>query len=154
MLNQIQADLKDAQLAKDEVKVSTLRMLLSEIHNSEILLRQSSGQEKGGELSEQDIISVIQREVKKRKEAAEGFRSGGREEAAQKEEAELKVLEGYLPTQLSNEELTKIVAGAITELGATSVSDMGKVIGIVMGKVAGKADGGRVSQLVREKLAG
>lgn len=153
LINNLQEDLKNAQLAKDEVKVSTLRLLLSEIHNHEILLRQSSGQEEGGELVDADIVSVIQREVKKRKEAAEGFRSGGREEQAQKEEAELKVLQAYLPEELSTEELTGLVDQAITELGATQISDMGKVIGAVMGKVAGKADGGAVSSIVKEKLA-
>lgn len=160
MQDKIQDELKNAQVAKDEVKVSTLRLLLSEIHNVEILLRQSSlrgdsvepGQEKGGELSDADIISVIQREVKKRKEAAGGFRSGGREDAAQKEEAEAKILESYLPEQLSNEELTEIVLGAIKEVGATQISDMGKVIGVVMGKVSGRADGGRVSGIVKERL--
>ena len=148
----LQADLKEAQLAKDEVKTGTLRLLLSEIHNSEILLRQSSGQEKG-ELSDSDVISVIQREIKKRKEAAEGFRSGGREEQARKEEVELKVLEGYLPAQISNEELTEIVQRAITELDAAQLADMGKVMSVVMGKVSGRADGKRVSEMVKVRLS-
>ena len=145
MLKQIQEDLKQAQLAKDEVRVSTLRMLLSEIHNSEI--------QKGEELTEAEITSVIQREVKKRKEAAEGFRKGNREDQASAEEAELKILEAYLPAQLSNEELTEIVDQAITEIGATQISDMGRVISLVMSKAAGKVDGGRVSSLVKEKLS-
>lgn len=144
LLDQIQTDLKSAQLSRDEVKVSTLRLLLSEVKNREIL--------KGEVLSDEDIISIIQREVKKRKEAAEAFRSGGREDSAVKEEAEALVLEHYLPQQLSNEELTKIVSDTITELGAASVADIGKVIGVVMGKVRGKADGGAVSAIVREKL--
>lgn len=145
-IEKIQEDLKNAQLDKDEIKVSTLRLLLSEIHNLEI--------HKGGEVSDTDIISVIQREVKKRKEAAEGFRSGGREDAAQKEEAEAKILESYLPAQISNEELTEIVSGTIKEVGASAVSDMGKVIGVVMGKLSGRVDGGRVSGMVKEKLGG
>lgn len=144
LLDQIQTDLKSAQLSRDEVKVSTLRLLLSEVKNREIL--------KGEVLSDEDIISIIQREVKKRKEAAEAFRSGGREDSAVKEEAEALVLEHYLPQQLSNEELTKIVSDTITELGAASVADIGKVIGVVMGKVRGKADGGAVSAIAREKL--
>ncbi len=144
-LLQLPEDLKQAQLAKDEVKVSTLRLLLSEIHNVQI--------ERGGELSEEDIISVIQREVKKRKEAAEAFRAGGRSEQAEKEDAELKILEGYLPAQMQIEELTAIVENSIKELGANQVSDMGKVIGAVMGKVAGRADGGTVSALVKERLS-
>lgn len=144
MVDKFHQDLKQAQLARDEVKVSTLRLLLSEIKNTEIA--------KGKPLEDQDITSVVQREVKKRKEAAEGFRKGDREESARKEEAELKVLEGYLPVQFSNEELTNIVETSINEVGATSISDMGKVMGVVMGKVKGRSDGGTASALVKEKL--
>lgn len=146
MIDKIHQDLKEAQLARDEIKTSTLRMLLSEVKNAEIA--------KGTELSGEDLMSVIAREAKKRKEAAVGFRQGGREESALKEESELKILEIYLPTQLSNEELTKIVEEAINELGASSITDMGKVIGVVMGKVKGQADGGSVSAIVKEKLVG
>lgn len=145
MLDRIQTDLKNAQLARDEIKVSTLRLLLSEIHNAEI--------QKGAQISEEDVILVLQREAKKRKEAAVAFRSGGREEAALKEEAELKILESYLPVPLSNEELTKIVQDTITELGANSLADMGKVMGAAMGKVKGQADGGVVSAVVKERLS-
>ncbi len=145
LMDQLPKDLKTAQLARDEVKVSTLRLLLSEIKNAEI--------SKGSELSDSEIVSIVQREVKKRKEAAVGFRSGGREEQALKEESESKILEAYLPSQLSNEELTKIVQDSINEVGASSIQDMGKVMGIVMGKVAGRADGGAVSNLVKEKLS-
>ncbi|EKD84866.1 MAG: hypothetical protein ACD_38C00148G0015 [uncultured bacterium] len=145
LLGTIQTDLKNAQLARDEVKVSALRMLLSEIHNMNI--------QKGGELSDAEVVSIVQREVKKRKEAAAGFRSGDREASAKKEEAELEVLMVYLPAQLSTEELTKIIVESINETGAVSISDMGKVIGSVMGKVAGRADGGTVSALVKEKLS-
>lgn len=145
MVVNLQNDLKNAQLSRDAVKVSTLRLLLSEIKNAEIA--------KGMKLEEQDIISIVQKEVKKRKEAAEGYRLGGREESAQKEEAELKVLESYLPAQMSIEELTNLVETTINEVGATAISDMGKVIGSVMDKVAGKADGQTVSSLVKEKLS-
>lgn len=144
LLDKLQADLKDAQLNRDEVRVSTLRLLLSEIKNKEIA--------KGGVLSDEDIISVIQREAKKRKEAADGFRSGGREDSAAKEELEAKILADYLPQQMNNEELTKIVEEAINELGATTIADMGKVIGVATGKVKGRADGGTISALVKEKL--
>lgn len=146
MVDKIQSDLKEAQLARDEVRVSTLRLLLSEIHNFKI--------QKGTDVSDQDVVSVLQREAKKRKEAAAGFRAGGREDAALKEEAELKILEEYLPAQISNEELTKIVSDTITEVGAKSIADMGKVMGAVMGKVAGRADGSQVSSIVKEKLGG
>lgn len=145
LLDQLQADLKNAQLSRDEVKVSTLRLLLSEIHNARI--------QKGVEVSDQDIVLVIRREAKKRKEAVIGFRSGNREELALKEEAELKILEGYLPAGLTNEELTKIVLDTINEMGASTLADMGKVIGAVMGKAGGRADGGTVSALVKERLS-
>ena len=146
LLNQLQSDLKTAQLDRNEIKVSTLRLLLSEIKYAQIAKNVE-------ELADADIISIVQREIKKRKEAIVGFRSGSREESAQKEEAEQKVLETYLPVQLTTEELTKIVEQTINEVGASSVTDMGKVIGLVMGKVKGQADGGSVSSIVKEKLA-
>lgn len=146
LLGDLQEELKQALLAHDGLKVSTLRLLLSEIHNLEI--------QKGLRVSEADIAQVISREVKKRKEAAAGFRSGGREEAAKKEELELLILEKYLPTQLSDEELTKLIESSINELGANSIQDMGKVIGVVMGKAKGQADGARVSEITKKKLLG
>ena len=145
MASNFREDLKNAILSHDEVKVSTLRLLISEIKNLEIA--------KGQPLIVADIVSVIQKEAKKRKEAAAGFRSGGREEQAKREVAELAILEAYLPAQISNEELTKIVEDTITEVGAKSIADMGKVMGVVMGKVSGQADGGTVSALVKQKLS-
>lgn len=145
LLNQIQSDLKQAQLQRDEVKTSALRLLLSEIKNKEIA--------KGTALSDEDIVEAVRKEAKKRKEAAAGFRSGGREESALKEEIELKILEEYLPAQMSSEQLSEIVDSTINELGAVSVSDMGKVIGAVMGKVKGQVEGGIVSNLVKERLS-
>lgn len=150
LLDKLQADLKNAQLSRDEVRVSTLRLLLSEVKNKEISLRQSS--EQAG-MSDSDVVSIIQRELKKRKESAEGFRSGGREDSAAKEELEAKILADYLPQQMSNEELTKIVGDTITELGAVSMQDMGRVIGTVTGKVKGKAEGSTISSLVKERLS-
>lgn len=149
-IDQIQQDLKQAQLARDGIKVSTLRLLLSEVINAEIVLRQNSGQ---ANLSDDQLIPIIRREVKKRKEASLAFRSGGREESAQKEEAEAKILEGYLPKQLTTEELTNIVEESINEVGASGIQDMGKVMGVVMDKAAGRADGSIISQLVKERLS-
>ncbi len=149
MLDRIQSDLKQAQLARDEIKVSTLRLLLSEVKNAKI----AKGDPAGAGLADEEIILVVQKEIKKRKEAAEAFRSGGREEAAAREEAEFKVLESYLPAQMDSGELTKLIEETIDEVGATSMVDMGKVIGVVMGKVKGKADGGTVSDLVKERLS-
>lgn len=140
----LQEDLKQAQLNRDEQRVSTLRLLLSEIRYAQI--------SKGEDLSDEDILQVIAREVKKRKESAIAFHNGGREELAKKEEKEAEILQGYLPVQLSDEALTKTVEDSINEVGAKSVSDMGRVIGLVMGKVKGQADGGRVSAMVKEKL--
>ncbi len=144
MNDQIRQDLKTAMLAKDETAVMTLRMLLSEIKYAEVA---------GVEISDQAIIGVVQKELKKRKEAAEGFRKGGREESAQKEEAEAKILEKYLPSQLSDQELQSLVVEVIKEVGATSMSDMGKVISKVMAKAGQSAEGSRISALVRQQLA-
>lgn len=144
MEEKIKDDLKKAMLSKDEVSVATLRLLVSEIRNVSIA--------KNSPLTDQDIVSVVQKEVKKRKEGAAGFRQAGREELAQKEESEQQILENYLPAQLSNEELTKIIEATINILGASDIKDMGKVIGGVMGKVGQGAEGGRVSAIVKEKL--
>ncbi len=144
LTTKIQDDLKTAMIARDEVKVSTLRLLISEIKNATI--------SKGGELSDEDTVLIIQKEVKKRVEAAAGYRAGGREETAVKEEAEAEVLKAYLPDQISDEELTKLVQESINEVGAKSVSDMGRVIGLVMGRIKGRAEGSRVSAAVKSLL--
>jgi uncharacterized protein len=151
MEQKIQEDLKKAQLSRDELKVSTLRLLLSEFKYA----RLQKGMHASGEggLSDQDAITVVQKEVKKRKESAEAFRNGGRIESAEKEEAELKILQDYLPAQMQLGELTKIVEDSINELGASGMSDMGRVIGVVMGKVGQSAEGGTVSSLVKERLS-
>ncbi len=144
MFDQLQADLKQAQLNRDEVKVSVLRMLLSELKYVQI----NSGQD----LTDADVTTQIQKELKKRREAVEGFLKGGREELAEKEKQEATVLEAYLPAQLSDEELTKIVDETISETGASTIADMGKVISAVMAKVSGQAEGARVSLLVKQQL--
>lgn len=144
MDNQIKQDLKNAQLSKDEIKVSTLRLLISELTNAKI--------QKGEELEDQEIIAVIRKELKKRSEAASAFKQAGRAEQADKEETEAKVLEVYLPAQISDEQLLVLVDEAIKQVGATSISDMGKVIGLVMSKVGQGADGARVSSLIKAKL--
>lgn len=146
LFDTLQHDLSQAQLARDEQKTSTLRLLLSEIKNAQIA--------KGSGLTDDEIISVIQKEVKKRKEAASGFRQGGREESAKNEETEAEILSAYLPAQMSDGDLAKIVEESIKETGATVISDMGKVMANVMGKVKGQADGARISVLVKERLGG
>ncbi len=149
MLKQkLKEELKQSMLARDEIKTSTLRMLLSAITYYEI--------QKGGagyEATDEDVISVIQKEVKQRKDSIEQFRSGGREELAQKEQQELELLQKYLPEQISEDEIYKIVDEAVRQTGATSPQDIGKVMGVVMPKVKGKADGAVVSKIVRERLS-
>jgi hypothetical protein len=149
MLKQkLKEELKHSILARDEIKTSTLRMLLSAITYYEI--------QKGGagyEATDEDVISVIQKEVKQRKDSIEQFRSGGREELAQKEQQELELLQKYLPKQLSEDEISKIVDEAVRQTGVTSPEDIGKVMGVVMPKIKGKADGAVVSKIVRERLS-
>lgn len=145
LLEKLQEELKQAILSRDETKVSTLRLALAEIHNAQIA--------KGADLSDQEVVAVLQKEAKKRREAMAGFESAGRRELVQKEEAELKILESYLPPALTDEELTKIVEDSINEVGARSSGDYGRVMGAVMGKVSGRADGSRVGKKVSEKLS-
>ena len=146
MEEKLKEDLNQAMRDRDETRVTVLRLLLSELKYAQI---QKGDGFKGAE----DILTVIQKAVKQRKESIDSFRKGGREDLAVKEEAELGVLQTYLPEQMSDEELTKIVDGAITSTGASTMADMGKVIGIVMGQVGQKAEGARVSALVKERLA-
>lgn len=148
MFDKIQNDLKIAMLSKDEITVSTLRLLISELKNTLI----DKGSDSTAGLSDDEVIVIIQKEVKKRNESILSFKNGGREELAAKEEEEMKILQSYLPEQISDEELSKLVEQAIAATGAASISDMGKVIGMVMGQAKGSVDGGRVSAFVKGKL--
>ena len=130
---------------RDDARRDTLRLILASLRGAEKELQRP--------LHEDEELQVLQRERKKRVEAAEAFRTAGREEQADKEEAELEVLEEFMPEPLSEEELEEIVDDVIAEVGATSVRDIGRVMADVMPQVAGRADGSAVSQLVREKLA-
>lgn len=146
MLNdKLKQDLTAAMLAHDESKVSALRMLISEIRYA--------GNGRDTEVSDDDVIKVIQKEIKKRKESIESYKKASREDLVAKEESEIKVYEPYLPAQMSDEELTKLIDETITELGAKSMADMGKVMGIIMGKVGQSSDSSRVSAIVRQKLS-
>lgn len=145
MIARIETELKDAMRARDELRVATLRLTLSSLRSAEKELQRP--------LKEDEELQVLQRERKRRAEAAEAFRAAGREEQAAREQAELQVLEGLLPPRLDEEELERIVDDAIAETGATSLRDLGRVMADVMPQVAGRADGSAVSQLVREKLA-
>ncbi len=155
----IDQDYKEFFKAKDEARVSTLRMLLAAIKNKELekrtKLSKSEPVEKLEELSklnDEEIIGVVSSEVKKRKDSAEQYRQGGRAELAEKEEKEIKILSGYMPEQMGEEEIRKIVAAAIKETGVGDIKDIGKLMGALMPKVKGKADGGLVNKIVREEL--
>ncbi len=139
ILERIQADTRTAMKAGDRDRVSTLRMITSSLQQD---VKEGDG----------DPVAVLQRERKKRVEAAEAFTAGGRADQAAAEREEAALIETYLPEQLSDEELAAIVADAVAASSASSVKEMGKVIGIVMGQVKGRADGKRVSTMVRERL--
>lgn len=142
----LQSDLHDAMRARDQVRSATLRMALTAITNAEVAGEQAR------ELSDQDILGVLAKEAKKRKEAATAYADAGRPELAEKEQAELRVLEGYLPAQLEDEELQGIVKDAVSQTGATGTRDMGTVMKVAQGRVAGRADGGRVAAAVKAAL--
>lgn len=139
VLEAIQSDTKAAMKAGERELVGTLRVLASEL-------------QKAAKDGAADELSVLQRERKRRLEAAAAYRDAGRDDLAEQERREAAVVERYLPEQVSDAELDQLVADAIAELGAGSPRDMGKVMGVVMGRVGGRADGKRVSAAVREKL--
>ena len=141
----IEGELREAMKARDAERRDALRLILNALKGSEKELQRP--------LSEDEELQVLQRERKRRVEAAEAFRTGGREEQAASEERELAVLEEFMPSQLSEEEIEEIVDDAIAEVGATSMAQLGRVMADVMPQVAGRADGSVVSQIVREKLA-
>jgi uncharacterized protein YqeY len=147
---QLQDELKQAMLAKDTMKTSVLRMLISAIGYYEI--------QKGGanyEATDEDVmsVSVIQREVKQHRDSIEQFKNAGRQELVEKEEKELGLLQKYLPAQMSEDEVKKLVSEAVAQSGASSPQDMGKVMAVLMPKIKGKADGSLVSKLVKEALS-
>lgn len=143
-LGQIQSDIRQAMLAHEDVKVSTLRMVVAAADNARIA--------KGGELTDDEVTKLIAREAKQRDEAIEGAKQGGRQDLIDKNESEKKVLQAYLPLPLDHAKLEEIVVTTIHEIGASSPSDMGKVMAAVMPKVAGQADGATVSRLVSQHL--
>jgi uncharacterized protein len=149
MLKQkIQDELKQAMLARDILKTSVLRMLKSAITYYEI--------QKGGagyEATDEDVLSVIQKEAKQRRDSIEEFKKAGRQELVDKEAKELEMLQVYLPQQMSEGEIKSLVQDALSQTGAKTMADMGKVMGALMPKVKGKADGALVSKIVRESLS-
>ena len=145
LIARIETELKDAMAARDADRRDTLRLILASLRSAEKELQRP--------LHDDEELQVLQRERKKRQEAAEAFHGGGRPEQAEQEEAELAILEEFMPEPLSEEDVERIVDDAIAENGATSLRDLGRVMADVMPQVAGRADGSYVSQLVREKLA-
>ena len=147
MLTQdITHDLTQAMKAREEPKLSTLRMLKAELQK----LQADKG--KGAEITDEDVYAVIRRLIKQRKDAAEQYRAGGAEDRAESELAEVKILEPYLPKQLSDEEIDAMISGSAKELGVSSSKDMGKLMKAVMSKAKGQADGSRVKERVNAFL--
>jgi len=144
----LQNDLTDAMRSRDELRSSTIRMVLTAIKNEEV-----SGKE-ARELSDSEIITVLSREAKKRREAAEAFEQAGANDRAATEKAEGGVIAEYLPKQLSESEIKELIAAAIKESGAATPAQMGLVMKALQPKIAGKADGGTVSALVKAALTG
>jgi uncharacterized protein len=145
LIVRIEDDLKKAMRARDEERTGTLRLTLAALRSAEKELQRP--------LKDDEELQVLQRERKRRNEAAEAFRAAGRAEPVAREERELAVLEEFMPAPIAEDELERIVDDAIAETGATSLRDLGRVMADVMPQVAGRADGSTVSQLVREKLA-
>jgi len=145
LIARLEDELKQAMVARDAERRDALRLILASLRSAEKELQRP--------LHDDEELQVLQRERKRRIEAAEAFRGGGREEQARREEEELAVLEEFMPAPLSEEELEEIIDDAIAEVGATSIRDLGRVMADVMPQVSGRADGSVVSQLVREKLA-
>jgi uncharacterized protein YqeY len=139
VLEQVQQDVKDAMKAREKERVHALRLIASEL--------QKARKEQAG-----DEVKVLQRERKRRLEAAEAYRDGGRPAQAESEEREAEIIASYMPQQLSDEELAAVVGDAVAESGASSPQEMGKVMALVMPKIEGRADGKRVSAVVRERL--
>jgi uncharacterized protein YqeY len=142
--DRLQREMREALKAGERVRLGALRMLSASVKNREVELRH--------ELSDEEFVEVASREVKRRKEAAEAFEGGGRQELADKEREEQAVLEAYLPAQLSDDEVRGLIDEAVDATGASGPGDLGKVMGHVMGKARGRVDGGTVNRLVRARL--
>ena len=154
----INQDYKEAFKAHEEKKVSVLRLLNAAIKNREVEKRtklsksETADLEKESQLTDEEVLAVINSESKRRKDSIEQFKTGGRPELAAGEEAELKILAAYLPEQIGEEEIRKLIKEAIAESNAMSAADIGKVMKVLMPRVKGKADGNVVNKIVREEL--
>ncbi|MCW2911867.1 MAG: YqeY family protein [Actinomycetia bacterium] len=144
--DQLRADLTAAMKARDDVRTRTLRMALTAVSTAEVAGSTSR------ELSDDEVVTVLTREAKRRREAADAFASAGRAEQASAEQAEGKVLDAYLPAQLGDDEVAALVTAGIEQTGATGMGAMGQVMKVVTPQTAGRADGGRVAAEVRRQL--
>lgn len=145
--NRLRTDLATSMKARDQVRTRTIRMALTSVTNEEVSGNQAR------ELTDDEVVKVLTREAKKRRDAAEAFEAAGRGDRAAAERAEGEVLASYLPAQLSDEDLAAIVTTAISQTGATGMSAMGQVMKVVQPQVAGRAEGGRVATEVRRQLS-
>jgi hypothetical protein len=141
----VKKQITEALKARDELRLTTLKLLSSALYNAQIKKRE--------ELSEEEELEIVRREAKMRKDAIEAYEKAGADERAEKEKKELIILQEYLPKELSDKEIRKIIDEVVSSTGVTSVKDMGKVIGAVLGKCKGQADGKKVSEMVRSKLS-
>lgn len=144
LVEQLAADMKEAMKARQEVRLRTIRMLRAALKNAEI--------DRKRPLSEDEVLEVLSKELKIRQESLAEFQRAGRTEQASELEEEIRVVRSYLPEPLSDEELRALAQAAIVEVGAAGPRDMGRVMGVLMPKVRGRADGAKVSQVVREEL--
>ncbi|WP_078552773.1 GatB/YqeY domain-containing protein [Bacillus alkalicellulosilyticus] len=145
LLERLTQDMKAAMKNKEKQKLSVIRMVKSSLQYEEIKL--------GHELSEDDVLTVLNRELKQRKDSLHEFEKANRDDLASKLREEIEILEQYMPEQLSEEELLEIVKATVSEVGATSKADFGKVMGAIMPKVKGKADGNVVNKFVQQQLS-
>lgn len=145
LANRLNEDMKLAMKNKDKFRLSVIRMLRSSIQNSEIELRRS--------LEDDEVLEVLNREIKQRRDSLQEFEKANRPDLAEPLKAELEIIQVYLPEQLSEEELDQIVKQTVQEVGASSKADMGKVMGALMPKIKGRADGKFVNQLVQKHLS-
>ncbi len=145
LLDQLTGDLANAQKSKDEVKISTLRLIIAKAHNAKIA--------KGEDLTDDEVLAEIAKDAKRHRESIEAFEAGGRSDLAKKEKAELAILETYLPKPLSESELANMVSEAIAAVGAKQLADLGKVIKAVISSAGARAEGAKVAEIARKKLS-
>ncbi|MBW2558196.1 MAG: GatB/YqeY domain-containing protein [Deltaproteobacteria bacterium] len=145
VIEKVSSEMVKAAKDKDKAKLSALRMIKSALHNREIDLKDRFG--------EKEILQVLSSMIKQRKDSVEQFRNGGRPELAEKEEKEIEVIQGFMPEQMSEEEIKAEIENAIEEAGATSIRDMGKVMKLLMPRLTGKADGKAVGETVKARLS-